>query len=175
MQSYIKRKSFHIILFFVIILTSCNNISCSEVTLDNIDLEYMIEQELILPARMEINKSYSIVNYIDGDCSVCFEKFILWEKLIDSNEDIARNTRIIFIVSTTNIHKFEYFYEKAGLKILYHFDKENTYCKINNIEDPRLHTMLIDSLKKIKLVGDPLRNKKLLNTYLKIINSNSIN
>ncbi len=36
-------------------------------------------------------------------------------------------------------------------------------------EDTVLHTVLIDSLNIIKLIGDPLNNKKLLKTYLDVI------
>ena len=50
------------------------------------------------------------------------------------------------------------------------YDYTDTVNKINNFsKNKNLHTFLIDSTNKVKLIGNPLKSKKLLETYKKYI------
>lgn len=163
------------ILCFVSIILFCScrsDLKANKSTSTN-KFDIIINQELLLPPFIPYNKCYRIVNFIDGDCSVCIEKLVIWENLINSCGNHLNSETILFIVYSSNIPKFEYYYEKANLTIDYYLDTENSYCRVNNIDNSELNTMLIDSLNRIKLVGDPLSSKNLLNNYLEALrNSN---
>ncbi len=47
------------------------------------------------------------------------------------------------------------------------FDQNNTFYKLNKLHENSLyHTMLLDSLDKVLLIGTPIMNKKLQALYI---------
>ena len=130
--------------------------------------ESIYDRKIFIPKAID-STANRIINYIDGDCSACIGKMILWNKLLNESNDFKNRNKIIFIVSTSNIYKFDYYYKKAGLKTQYFLDSTNLYYKVNCLEDNRLQTLLVYRDNKVKLIGDPFASKNLMRKYKKMM------
>lgn len=162
-------------LIISVLIISCKNVRESNLSIRSNNVELDFGDKLILPESVPKHKIFRIVNYIDGDCSVCIETFIKWENFIRDNvyyRNLLNKESLIFIVSTSNKPRFEYYYETANLKLEYQYDTDNNYCQTNNIYNPSLHTVLIDSSNIVKLIGSPFDNGLLLKSYLSELSNN---
>lgn len=174
-KSLVKNIS---IVFMLSILASCNN------RIDNIKLVYeRFNTELIFPPSIYPSNKKSMstlkelchkkikktVILVDGDCGACVGEFILWNDFKKKNENLFRNCSLIYIVKTSNISRFEYITEKAGINFTYYIDTLDQYCKLNNINHPALNTILVDENNKIKQIGSPVRNRKIEKLYRKFL------
>lgn len=174
------KKYIRIIYFFSALLLLCN---CHHTT----EYEGLIREwygkKIIIPDNLKsyknsINsfnsKKYKIVSFINGSCPSCLSELKQWDSLkIDSNTNRIANS-LFFIISTNDEIFLQYYLESNNINFSCFNDYTNTFIKINNIPENRLfQTFLLDSYNKVKLIGNPLYNKNLMEIYLKELSTNN--
>ena len=114
------------------------------------------------------NKKYRIVTSIDGDCSCSIEALEKWEKYKLTNKLVAKKTEVvIFITSEYDFLINEEIFKKIAPDICLIFDLNNTYVTMNKLiyKSNSLMTFLIDTTNTVKLIGNPVSNKKIKKLY----------
>lgn len=118
------------------------------------------------------DKQLKVLIYIDSSgCTPCRMHLFQWNEVIKECKEYVDHLAFIFVVHTDNPkkidiiceqNKFDYpiFYDCLGkMEQLNHFPKQAAF-----------QTFLLEKDNKVKLIGDPLGNQKLMNLYMKIIN-----
>jgi len=114
------------------------------------------------------DKKYKIITSIDGDCSCSIEALEKWEKYKLTNKLVAKKTEvIIFITSEYDFLINEEIFKKIAPDICLIFDLNNTYVTMNKLTyiSNNLMTFLLDSTNTVKLIGNPVSNKKIEKLY----------
>jgi hypothetical protein len=115
-----------------------------------------------------MNKKFKIVSILDGDCSCSVETLEKWQEYINTNELIAKNAEIIiFITTDREFFVYEGIFKKIVPDICLILDLNNTSTVMNNLTyaSNNFMTLLIDSTKTVKLVGNLLLNKEIKKLY----------
>lgn len=89
-------------------------------------------------------------------------------------ELIAKQTRIFFIINTTDSVKIKSFFEKEKLDVPLFFDIENTSFVRNKIlAENKFHTFFLNENNEVVLVGSPIDNEKMWELYKDVIISDN--
>ena len=170
-------------LFICIILLSSFLFGCNHRTKLAFEMIKWQNREISIPQNLQAfiygkdtivnyhNSNYNILNYIGtSNCTECHMQLLEWKILKEEIEKSNANIGLIFIVYTKDYDKIEYLQKVNGFNYPIFYDYTDTVNKINNFsKNKNLHTFLIDSTNKVKLIGNPLKSKKLLETYKKYI------
>lgn len=109
----------------------------------------------------------ALVAIIWGDCHVCMKKINQWAALIE--EYNLQDFQSLIVVTTQSP---QYFIRIFKPELIYTgalaVDTQSSFYKLNGLSnaDIDLHTFLIDSNRKIKLVGDPFVYPELVAKYI---------
>ncbi len=114
------------------------------------------------------NQPLKIVDYLNGDCSMCFDKLDFWKKFLN---DLALNHCKIPILIYSNSFCKEQLLENINGMWPYPwiFDEKNQFLKDNELIDPLYQTMLLDKDNKVLIIGNPRHNDALKSLYIKTI------
>ncbi|MGV8096506.1 MAG: hypothetical protein AB2L24_32010 [Mangrovibacterium sp.] len=109
--------------------------------------------------------SLRVVTSINGDCHACINQLKEWTSIID--EFPKEKVKFLFFINAENYASFELMNDsEIGFIYPVIYDYNNGYILKNEIPDDNLlNTMLIDSVGKIIIVGNPLQSKELLKLY----------
>ena len=127
------------------------------------------------------DKLYKIIVFVDStECYSCTLKDLnLWNDYVKDTIFYNKYINYYFIFSSKK-NDISYIYstiEKRGFPFPVLVDSANVFEKENPQipHDPRFHVFLLDKENKIRLVGNPLKNKKISIMLKQMLDSVSIN
>lgn len=186
MKISIFKLSFYICNFLTILIFSCNSNSKSS-TLNKAELQNSFGSvginfdslETYNPFNLSENGSdakqpdYTIISYINVECSVCIAEIDEWRELYQSSKMKNYQIKLVFystdkfeyikyLCETNNIKKFpfKFYLDSKGL-----FTVKNPIFNKANVDK----TILIDKNANIILTGNPLHSNNIKSEYLKTI------
>ena len=119
------------------------------------------------------NGNPKIVSRIYGDCHVCTHALQKWEKskIIRKYDTLGVKT-LFYIFSDSYKYFKKQMYPKITLSHPLIIDTTNAFLRDNSFigAKKKYRTLLLDSNNKVILVGNPVRNEKLMKLYKKEIN-----
>ncbi|GAA4273806.1 hypothetical protein U6A24_02290 [Aquimarina gracilis] len=105
-------------------------------------------------------KEFTIISYLNADCSNCVTELNKWTSFLDSNPVLSERTDIVFIASSSNIELFKYqVYDKAKFEYNIFFDKKNEFVELNKISTIKTYQTFLLKNEKILYLGSPIRDK----------------
>lgn len=110
--------------------------------------------------------NYQLLVYIDSsECTPCFASHHQeWEYVLMESRKYEPNLTLTIIIDSKNVSEDikEKFLRSEFPKSIF-IDKKGTFRKINPAfpESTIMHVLLLDKNNKVKLVGNPLKNKKI--------------
>lgn len=105
-------------------------------------------------------KEFTIISYIDADCSDCVTELKKWTSFLDSNPKLSERVDIIFIASSSNIELFKYqVYDKAKFEYNIFFDKKNEFVELNKISTIKTYQTFLLKNEKVIYLGSPIKDK----------------
>ncbi|MDD4756209.1 MAG: hypothetical protein PHG29_09025 [Prolixibacteraceae bacterium] len=154
------------------VLTVCCSVKSEKTEYESITEEW-IGKKIILPRlsdRFKYNEKVKVVTKINGNCFQCIFRLELWSSFIDEIEKNCENCNIqyYFYISGADTSAFKTINDSiVQFNYPVIFDQNNSFYKLNKLlENSLYHTMLLDSLDKVLLIGTPLMNKKLQALYI---------
>ena len=108
---------------------------------------------------------YKYVMYVSKErCSACIiDKLSLWNEMLELSRQ--EKLQIIFIIASSkdNVDEVRQSFYGSGLEYSIMIDTCDAFMRCNPYIPPNIffHTFLMDSQDSIKLVGDPIHNKKI--------------
>ena len=154
-----KRTLLFIII--VILCTCCNNTSN--------EYHQWIDKQIYFPDSVsKVNYSFKIVCYTGlADCVVCEIAPNAWRKFIKDLEVFAKIPIFLFMHPNKELEN--------NLKIQFsdlplYFDDNDGFYKLNHFStDKRFHCFLLDENNKVILIGNPVKNPKIRELYIRTI------
>lgn len=112
---------------------------------------------------------YRIINYLDTtQCVPCESQFHEWQLFKHTLDSLNLNAEIIFIIWSKEYKELEMSQTVNKCNIPCIYDTQNHIGILNRFSpNPEFHTFLLDSLNKILLVGNPVRNKTVQKLYIR--------
>jgi len=126
------------------------------------------------PLREYMRGKGKLIVFVDStECSLCrIDKFVRYEDLIEQAEYTGKY-EIMFLLSVRHSSYQEIVEHIQLMEFPYAIciDEDNAFRCLNPTipDDPKYHTMYVDAGGRIRLVGDPVKNEKILNMFLKIV------
>jgi hypothetical protein len=106
------------------------------------------------------NKEYTIISYLDADCSDCVGELNKWKEFLSSDSKILQKLDIIFIATSSNKEMFKYqVYDLAKFKYNIFFDEKNEFISLNNISPVKTYQTILLKDNKIVYLGSPVKDK----------------
>ena len=134
----------------------------------------------IFGEKVEIpNTEYTIVAYYDSvGCTGCRMNLPLWNDFISYTDSIFGKGKISLILFLTShkTYNIKYIVNETLFKPTVIDDRLGVFKKINSIpDDSRMHTFLINSDKRIVLIGNPTQSNEMRTKFLNILITFDIN
>ena len=156
----------------LLILTFCCSVKSEKTEYESI-IDEWIGKKIILPRlsdSFKYNEKAKMVTKINGNCFQCVYRLKFWSSFISKVEETCENCNIqyYFYISGTDTSAFKTINDSL-IQFSYPviFDQNNSFYKLNKLlENSLYHTMLLDSLDKVLLIGTPIMNKKLQALYI---------
>ncbi|MEM6717943.1 MAG: hypothetical protein AAF611_01375 [Bacteroidota bacterium] len=115
-------------------------------------------------------KKYSLVSYLDGECSTCVSELKKWEAFINTHPEFKEKLNIEFLVKSGDIELLKYqVYDQAKSSFIFLWDKENKFKPKNNISDLKAYQTFLIKDNKIVFVGSPIRGEFYIEKLKEII------
>lgn len=177
-----KKKTECLLFLFLNILIS----SCSKGQISSRDYFKFKSSKIDFPQSMEqcgslknnqLKSSYKMLIFRDSlTCTPCYVKSLDdWKAFLS-----AFKTNSINLVFVLTPKQDEYMSVKAILRNRnyewsIYIDKVNAFCKANPQipKDGIYHCALLDKYNHVVIIGNPLKNKTILNMIIKKVNSNN--
>lgn len=124
-------------------------------TLNLSEFKKINEEEWVLPEY----SNYSLLHYVNVDCSICVAEMKEWAKYLDDNVNNS-HLNILFIASGDHEAFIEHLVTTNEIDFNYpiYFDKYNQFYQDNGIvSDKRFHTFVINNFDEIEFIGNPLK------------------
>lgn len=121
------------------------------------------------------DKSYTIVNYIDStDCINCKLQTFEWKEFMNKMERIfPEKILLLFCIQTENTKEIKWLLKGDDFNYPVCFDPHGTIIETNQLPlEDIYHTLLLDSQKRILLVGSPINNASLEKLYISLLTNN---
>jgi hypothetical protein len=143
-------------------------------------IETLIGNNVILPDSLEffypdsyIEKprdfNVQIYSCIDGNCGVCTEDLKLWNEFIMQNE-MANEVNFNFFVNAYSYSELEKFFNKKRFTFPFIKDSTSAMIRLSKLPERNIFHTFLAINNKIVIVGNPMRNEKLKELYLRTIN-----
>ena len=150
--------------------------SCGNYKSNDTIQQYVVET-LLFPQDMDEGlqkfknlKKTKIVAYIDGSCLPCLEDLIEWDVFLKnaSSRNYTKPIKIFIYSMNSDFLKHVIIEETDFSMDLIYFDRSNSFFNLNNLSnDKDFHAFLIDSQNNIIFKGNPIKNEKFQEMYLK--------
>lgn len=154
-------------ILFIFFLSSAM-LSCKVKIKNSVDnnVNKYFDKIITLHSESVSTKDFKFVTFIDGSCRYCLEEFQQWKDLIC--EDSTRVDFIFYFYSESeelyNIYTKEY----IDFPVVY--DGNKKYLKDNGLDEGTIFTsFLLDHENKVLMVGNPIKNTKVLELYKSVI------
>ena len=168
-----------IYLILVLLFTSCdfsNN--------PLFEAYYWNNKEILLETKMEVKVfgKDTIINHCDDDykllvyvssrgCVSCNLNLFDWKVFLDNLQIQHNNIEPWFVVSSANYRLFELMCKANRFNYPIYYDRKEEFAKTNEFNLNKTMTIfLLDSLNRVKVVGDPVRNKNIFKLYGEVMN-----
>lgn len=156
----------------ILLLTYCCSVKSEKTEYESI-IEEWIGKKIVLPRlsnQFKYDEKVKVVTKINGNCFQCISRLELWSRFIDEIEKNCENCNVQYYlyISGADTSAFKTMNDSI-IQFNYPviFDQNNTFYKLNKLHENSLyHTMLLDSLDKVLLIGTPIMNKKLQALYI---------
>lgn len=171
-------KLFSIIL---IIIGGCHQTDNNKIT--NIVSEWQ-NKKITFPTQIIFNNQdsipffipsskFKILVYIDSaGCTSCKLQLPQWKEFIHEVDSITGGNSIPFLLffNAKNYKEISYYLQRDEFHIPVCFDKNDSLNKLNHFpSDIMFQTFLLDSNNNVNIIGNPIRNSKIKELYLKTI------
>ena len=167
------KKIVILLCLIVIAFLSCNrhtdriNKQLNELYSNTIVIPFSDMDTLIVDTTNLSNSiNYQFLVYIDSsECTPCFASHHQeWEFVLMESRKYEPNLTLTIIIDSKSVSEDikEKFLRSDFPKSIF-IDKKGTFRKMNPVfpESSIMHVLLLDKNNKVKLVGDPLNNKKI--------------
>ncbi|WP_298512211.1 hypothetical protein [uncultured Kordia sp.] len=105
-------------------------------------------------------KKYTLISYLDGECSSCVHDLKKWEALVKKHPTFEEKLDIEFLITSGDIELLKYqVYDQAKSSFIFLWDKSNTFKPINKISDLKAYQTFLIKDNKIVFVGSPIRGE----------------
>ena len=175
-----NKYQFIYILLFLLIVLSCKSEYKEKVFENFSPVPNIINKKIKFPEKMNLftkdsivvidslyfqNNQIKIIHLVNLDCSNCKEDLLIWKDLLADFYEC----NVIFWLNNTSDK------EMLIKDLCNEFDTEYFVSEINGcfecINDfvyPNIdfNTILLDKKNKVKLIGDPINNRKLISEYI---------
>jgi len=115
-----------------------------------------------------------IYSYVDASCGSCIANIDGWDQFLDEYCHLEVSV-VIVCISDDNFALFEYLIEQKraimNKNIIFLYDQQKKWLTSNPfmIKYDQLRVVLTDSDDRILLLGNPINNKKLMESYIGMI------
>jgi len=132
----------------------------------------------MLSDQFKYNEKTKLVTRINGNCYPCIYELKIWTNFIERvyKNCINCELQFYFYIACNDTNTFNIINNnEIGFNHPIMFDTKNDFHKLNKLNENYLfHTMLLDSLNRVILIGSPIMNEKLQELYIsEIISINS--
>lgn len=111
------------------------------------------------------NVPYKIVVHIDGNCSVCINSILFWQKFSSKLKSHRISCEIILFIEVDYKDGFKETIDKLNVNLPCLYDKEAKFKSANDLYDPRFEAALLDKDNKVIIIGNPVLNETLGDLY----------
>ena len=124
-----------------------------------------------LDSKLENNsKKYTLISYLDGDCSSCVQDLKNWEVLLQEHPILKKELNLQFIISSSDIELLKYLmYDKAKSPFDFLWDKNNQFKKQNKVSDLKAYQTFLLRNETVVFVGSPIRGDFYIDRLKEII------
>jgi hypothetical protein len=159
-----------ILLFCLLLLTTCNNKSKTEYI-----LKEWIGKIILFPdikpvstfSKDNVHKEYKILIYTNSvGCLSCKLRINVWKSYI---KELGNKVDFLFYFNSTNEKEFLYWAKRLESPVF--IDENNELDKLNHFSNnPAFQCFLLDMDNKVLVIGNPVMNPAIWELYKKIIN-----
>jgi len=117
------------------------------------------------------NKEYTIISYLDADCSDCVRELNKWSDFLSSTPQLSKKLDVIFIASSSNVELFKYqVYDQAKFAYNIFFDDKNKFIKLNEVSSIKTYQTFLLKDNKVVYIGSPIKDKLFEKELKQILN-----
>lgn len=111
---------------------------------------------------------YKILNYIDtSGCTSCRTRLYEWTLLQKQTDSLQLDVAYFFIAWVKEYEELEILQQINRCKIPCLYDSTGHLSRLNQFpNNPRMQTFLLDSLNRVRLIGNPVENSRIRELYL---------
>lgn len=171
---------------FVLAIGAGTMLSCGNGKGVEDDYKSLIGKEIEIPyekfvpmsseASAEASCKWTYVSFIDSlECTPCHMSSVHnWDRIQDVFEEKGTDVKIVLVYCPrmSTVERMTENYNISGCKRTVYIDLKADFLKCNPQipENRKMHTVLLDSLNRVVLIGDPTRNRKIEEMLHEIIN-----
>lgn len=118
------------------------------------------------------NTQYRVLSYMDSiGCTSCKLQLSQWKNFISEVDSLTGpKTAFVFYFSPKNVDELHYIIRREAFKYPVCFDKNDSLNKLNHFPaDIDFQTFLLDKNNEVIAIGNPIRNPKIKELYMKIL------
>lgn len=126
---------------------------------------------------LKSNSDYKIVTYIDSiGCTSCKLQLVRWKTFIDEVDSLNYgNVSFLFYFNPKDKSELSFILRRDDFSYPVCFDVNDSINKLNHFpSDMAFQTFLLDRDNKVAAIGNPIRNLKVKELYLKIIQGRDV-
>jgi hypothetical protein len=147
-------------------------------------IKILHKTELIIPSLDSINCNYSkhitnkillirLIVCIDTRCKQCFDELNQWIKIIPEIKGV-HNISVLFIFNSSDMEQLQNHLQKINFKYQYLIDRNDEFLLKNKLPMGRFYnTFLLDTNRRVILLGNPILTPSLINEYKSEIDKKS--
>lgn len=133
-------------------------------------LELKVEgRDTLIPGYPD--KEYKILVYAGPrGCSSCQLNLYAWQHLIDSLQNTYPNLDVVFVANVPDFRELETLAKMNKFRLPIFYDRKGTFTERNKFPvEKTVQVLLLDKNNKVVLIGNPIKQGKVLVAYRKII------
>lgn len=121
-----------------------------------------------------LNKKYKILLYVDSTaCTECKLQLYEWYKLIKESQKYTDSLSFILLCKLLIPKKLISYVKKINSITLYFMTAKIISQNHNFPEQIEYQTFLLNQDNRVLIIGNPIKNEKLWNLYLRTINNSA--
>lgn len=138
-----------------------------EITIPDTLSFYYKNKKLPIENSMIFSKMPKVISIINGGCSKCVQEIVKWEEFNQILIDKGFHTSLYIIITNISDTFFQkVYYPELPIDFYIIIDENNLFLKHNGLLGLTVsNTIFLNSTNKIKFIGSPLNNNKILNIY----------
>ncbi len=157
----------------IILMSSCKKESIKIIS----DL---YNKKIIFSEYLKYDSQYNVFKVIvytnETGCIDCKLQLSTWKNFIEKMPvNIKDSVKFYFIFATNDSAKIDYLFKSNDFHHEFYIDDKKYFNKLNDLaKDERFHTFLLDRDNRVKAIGNPVRNPKIKELYLKVITGDTL-